>query len=189
MALSPNHQFLLNNMAIEKLKTLTEVQTKLLTKFLLISGLAILVPFYVPFQWLTGPIVNALLILSLFVIGLRSAVFVALVPSIVALSAGILPAVLAPMIPFIMLSNILFVLTIDFVYNRIKNNTTGYWSSIFIASFLKFTFLFFSVSVISKLLIKSELTVKVAQILSWPQFYTALLGGIIAFVILKWLKK
>jgi len=174
---------------MEKVQALTETQVKKLTKFLLISGLAILVPFFVPFQWLTGPIVNALLIISLFVIGIRSAVFLSLVPSIIALSAGILPAILAPMIPFIMLSNIIFVLMIEVLYKSFDNKIIAYWFSIFSASAVKFLFLFLSVNTISGLLLKKELSSKVAEILSWPQFYTALLGGIIAFVVLKWLKK
>ncbi len=176
-------------MTNQRIASLTRVQVKTLSKFLLISGLAIMIPFYIHIQWLTGPIINALLVLSLFLLGIRSAVFVALIPSIVALSVGLLPAILAPMIPFIMLSNILFVLVIDLVYKSIKNEKASYWLAILLASFIKFTFLFLSVSVISKLLIKSELAVKVAQILSWPQFYTALLGGVIAFIILKCLKK
>jgi len=176
-------------MTNQKIGTLTRVQVEVLTKFLAISGVAIIMPFFVHTQWLTGPIVNALLILSLFLVGIRSAVFIALVPSVVALSSGLLPAVLAPMIPFIMIANILFILVIDYVSNTLQNKNISYWTAILSASVIKFAFLFLSVSVISKLLLKSELTVKVAQILSWPQFYTALLGGVIAFVILKWLKK
>lgn len=172
-----------------KSKALTQVQIEALFKFLLLSGLAILVPFFVHNQWLTGPIVNALLILTLFMIGFRAAVFIALIPSVIALSAGLLPAVLAPMIPFIMIGNIIFVLTIDFIYNKFGSTNNSYWTSVLIASSLKFLFLLLSVNIISKLLLKSELAIKVAQVLSWPQFYTALLGGLIAFVILKWLRK
>jgi len=172
-----------------KINSLSKVQVEALTKFLLISGVAIVMPFYIHLQWLTGPIVNALLILALFLVGIRSAFFVALIPSVVALSAGLLPAILAPMIPFIMLSNILFVLVLDFSSKLIKNENKAYWSGVLIASFLKFLFLFLSVNVISKLLIKNEFAIKVAQILSWPQFYTALLGGVIAFLVLKWFRK
>lgn len=172
-----------------KIKTLADINTRQMTQFLFVSGLAILIPFYIHIQWLTGPIVNALLIISLFLIGIRAAFFVSLVPSVVALSAGLLPAILAPMIPFIMIGNIIFVLSIEFFYSRFSNNKFSYWASLLLASLFKFAFLFWSVSFISKLLLKSELSVKVAQILSWPQFYTALLGGIIAFVVLKWLKK
>ncbi|PLX22146.1 iron hydrogenase [Candidatus Parcubacteria bacterium] len=172
-----------------KEKTFSRVNSIAASKFLAIGGLATLIPFFIHIQWLTGPVINALLILALFVIGLRAAVFIALIPSVVALSAGLLPALLAPMVPFIMLSNILFVLSIDFLHDKFANKELGYWASILISAFLKFALLFFSVSVISKLLIKSELAVKVAQILSWPQFYTAVLGGIIAYVILKFLKK
>ena len=58
-----------------------------------------------------------------------------------------------------------------------------------IASAFKFSFLYFSVTIIGKILVKQELTIKVAQILSWPQFITALTGGMIAWVFLKWLKR
>jgi hypothetical protein len=75
------------------------------------------------------------------------------------------------------------------VYNNLKNEIKAYWTGIVIASGLKFIFLFFSINIIGKLLVKQELTIKVAQIMSWPQFITALTGGMIAWVILKWLKR
>jgi hypothetical protein len=49
--------------------------------------------------------------------------------------------------------------------------------------------LILSVNIISGLLLKNELAVKVAQMMSWPQFATAITGGMIAWAILRWLKR
>ena len=160
-----------------------------LGQFLILASIPIVLPFFVHIQWLTGPIVNATLIMALFLVGIRGALLLCLIPSMMALSGGLLPAILAPVVPFIMLSNTIFILSIDYFYNKIRNENIGYWSGLVVASFLKFIFLFLSVNVISNLLIKQELILKVAQMMSWPQFFTAIIGGIIAWVFLKKLKK
>ena len=165
------------------------VNSAAIAKFLGFAGVATFLPFFIHIQWLTGPIVNAILILVLFLVGIRSALVLCLIPSLMALSGGLLPAVLAPVVPFIMIGNVLFIIIIDWFYNNLKNEIKAYWTGIVIASGLKFIFLFFSINIIGKLLVKQELTIKVAQIMSWPQFITALTGGMIAWVILKWLKR
>lgn len=172
-----------------KEKALAEVNVRSLTTFLGLVGIAAILPFFIHLQWLTGPIVNAILILILFLSGIRSAMVAALVPSLMALSGGLLPAMLAPAVPFIMIGNVIFVLLIDFFYNKLKNEKYGYWVGVLAASTVKFVFLFLSVNFITKLLIKQELAVKVAQMMSWPQFATAVTGGMLAWLILKWLKR
>ena len=172
-----------------KEQTLAHLNVQALTQFLFLAGLAIILPFYLHLQWLTGPIINAIFILILFLVGIRSALAVALIPSLMALSGGLLPAVLAPVVPFIMIGNVIFILTIDWFYQRFKNDQQGYWAGVIIGAGLKFIWLFSSVSLISKLLIKQELTVKVAQMMSWPQFATAVIGGMLAWLILKWFKR
>ena len=172
-----------------KTQLIEQVNVSELTKFLGLASMATILPFYIHLQWITGPIVNAILILLLFLVGIRSAIVVCLVPSLMALSGGLLPAVLAPMVPFVMISNVIFVLTIEFVYSKFKNDLKGYWLGVFFGALIKFAFLFYSVSLISKLLIKQELAIKVAQLMSWPQFFTAVLGGMLAWVILKWLRR
>jgi hypothetical protein len=172
-----------------KEQALAGVSVKTATTFLALAGLALALPFFIHLQLLTGPIVNAILILLLFLVDIRAALLVALIPSMMALAGGLLPAVLAPAVPFIMVSNAIFVLTIDQIYNRMKNERQGYWLGVIMGAGLKFIFLFSSVSLISKLLIKQELAAKVAQMMSWPQFATAVAGGVIAWVVLKWLKR
>ena len=168
---------------------LSGVNVRSLTQFVGLAGIALFLPFFIHLQWLTGPIVNAILILILFLVGIRSAMVVALVPSLMALSGGLLPAILAPTVPFIMIGNAIFILSIDRIYDWSKNMNRGYWLGVLAGAFLKFVFLYFSVNLITKLLIKQDLAVKVTQMMSWPQFATAIKGGMIAWVILKWLKR
>lgn len=176
-------------MAILKEQAFAEVNTKALTNFLVLAGAATILPFFIHAQLLTGPIINAIFVLALFLVGIRSALVICLIPSLMALSGGLLPAILAPVTPFIMIGNAIFVLTIDWFYSNTKNSNHGYWLGIIIGAALKFAFLFLSVSFISRLLIKQELAVKVAQMMSWPQFATAVMGGMIAWIVLKWLKR
>ncbi len=176
-------------MVIVKEQILDKVNAQNLAKFIILAGVALFLPFLIHLQWITGPIINALLILILFLVGIRSALVVALIPSLMALAGGLLPAVLAPAVPFIMISNVIYILTIDRFYDWSKNSETGYIRGILAASILKFAFLYLSVNWISNLLIKQELAVKIAQMMSWPQLATAVIGGMIAWAILKWLKR
>jgi hypothetical protein len=137
-------------------------------------------------QWVTGPIVNAALILSVYLVGVRGALLIGILPSTIALDTGLLPAVLAPMIPFIIISNTILVLVLDGFKRSEKAN---YWLGLFFASALKYLFLLVTSGVVIKLLLKQSLAVKVAQMMSWPQFFTALLGGVLAWLALKLLRR
>lgn len=172
-----------------KIRTMEGVNVRAVATFLGFAGVATMLPFYIHLQWLTGPIVNAILILVLFLVGVRSALVLCLIPSLMALSGGLLPAVLAPVVPFVMISNTILVLSIDWFYTNLKDDQKGYWLGLFVGASLKFLFLFLSVNYIGKLLIKQELVAKVAQMMSWPQMATAVVGGMIAWIILKWLKR
>jgi hypothetical protein len=148
--------------------------------FLAFASASIILPMMLHIQWLTGPIVNALLILTLVFCGIRSALVLALIPSTMALASGLLPALLAPVVPFIMISNVIFILSVDYFIR--KNN---YILGVALGALFKFIFLLSSVSLISSLLYKNELTDTVIQMMSWPQFYTAIIGGLIAGVFIK----
>ncbi len=147
--------------------------------FTVLTGIAIILPALIHQQAITGPIINATLFLSVSLLSPEIAIFVGLIPSLVALSSGLLPAVLAPMVPFIMIGNAILILT--FYYFKKIN----YWMGVVIGSLLKFLFLFGSSSIVIHLLLKKEVSVKVASMMSWPQLITALAGGVIAFLVLK----
>lgn len=172
---------------MEKIATraMEAVNIGYLTRFLALSGIAIVLPFYIHTQAFTGPIINAIFVLALFAVGIRGALTICLIPSLMALSGGLLPAVLAPVVPFIMISNVIFVLGIDFLFNRMENKKIAYISGVVLGASLKYLFLLSSVGFITRLLLKQELAVKVAQMMSWPQLTTALLGGFLAWIILR----
>lgn len=172
-----------------KESALAQVDARATIRFFGLAITATVLPFFLHIQWITGPIINAIMILALFLVGVRSALVICLVPSLMALSGGLLPAVLAPVVPFIMIGNVIFVLSIEYLYERNKESQKGYWHGVIIGAVLKFLFLYLSITWIVELLLKKDLAVKVAQMMSWPQFATAFLGGVIAYAILKWLKR
>lgn len=151
--------------------------------FSLLIGIAILVPAFLHSQAATGPIVNAVLFLATALFAPEIAILVGLLPSLVALSSGLLPAPLAPMVPFIMISNT--VLILSFYYLKKKN----FWLGIVGASVLKFLFLFGTSTLVINLLLKKELAKQVSLMMNWPQFLTALAGGVIAYLFLRAIKK
>lgn len=173
-----------------KTAVLTKLNINYLVKFLILLILATAAPLLgFHSQWVTGPIVNAVLILAVFMLGIRGALLIGLLPSTIALSSGLLPAVLSPMIPFIIISNSILVLVIDWFNrqeSRIRNyELWQYWIGLFFGSGLKYLFLYSTSGIVIGLLLKSSLAPAVASVLSWPQFFTAFIGGAIAFAALK----
>ncbi|MFA5248667.1 MAG: iron hydrogenase [Patescibacteria group bacterium] len=176
-------------MSYIKEQAMAKVDTAAIAQFLSLATIATALPFFIHIQWLTGPIVNAILIIAIFLAGIRGALLLCLIPSLMALSGGLLPAVLAPVVPFIMISNTLLVLGVDFVYSRSRDAVKGFAAGVLAGASIKFLFLFLTVGLMSNLVIKKELSFKIAQMMSWSQLVTALIGGVLAFIFLKWLKR
>lgn len=153
---------------------------------LLFSFLIFFIPAFVHQQFLTGPIINALLILSFLYLGKNKALFLALIPSTVALSRGLLPLTLAPMVPFIMISNCLYLLTFAKLQtnNQIKN-----FLAILLSAIIKSAFLFIVSKLLMENILVAPLASKIAVMMSWPQLWTATLGGVLALLIDSGLKK
>jgi len=124
-------------------------------------------------QIITGTIVNSLLFLAAFRMPLANAIMIASLPSLIALTRGLLPTPMAMMIPFIITSNIALITTFSFFK---KTPLKG----VLVASFLKFGILY-SVT----LIFAQKLNAQFITMLSWPQLITALLGGFIFLSLLK----
>jgi len=146
--------------------------------FVLFVAIVAVAPF-VKQQFIVGPVVNATLFISAATLGISGAIMVGLVPSVISISVGLLPAVLAPMIPFIMISNAILVSVFAPLRKR------SFFLGVVAASVVKYLFLYATSSVVISLLLKKELAHQVALMMSWPQLLTALLGGILAFFFLK----
>lgn len=168
---------------MEKTKTLAIKEKKsALTQFGVLLGIALVAPL-IGQQAITGSIVNAALFISTAILGIEAGLLIALIPSVVSLTVGLLPITLAPMIPFIIIGNAILVVT--FRYLKDKN----YWLGMISASFLKLMFLFGTSSIVTSLVLKKEIAYKAAIMMSWPQLLTALGGGLIAYLTIKtWTK-
>ncbi|MFA5926016.1 MAG: ECF transporter S component [Parcubacteria group bacterium] len=125
-------------------------------------------------QWITGTIVNAILFLAVWRVGIANTLLIAILPSSVALMRGLLPAPMAMLIPYIILSNVILV-SAFYVFK--KHLLAGVIS----ASFIKFLVLF---AITSQLL---KVASPLIAMMQWPQLFTALAGGLIAigFIRLK----
>jgi len=153
----------------------------ILTQFGILIGIATIAPLFHN-QPITGPIINATLFLSTALIGVQAGILVALFPSLIALSVGLLPVALAVAVPFIITSNVILILT----YNLLKKNQLV---AIITASVVKFLFLFSTSFIVARLITQKPIAQKAVAMLSWPQLITALTGGVIAWIILKMVKK
>lgn len=123
-------------------------------------------------QWITGTIVNAILFLAVWRIGIINAALVAALPSSIALTRGLLPAPMAVLIPYIIISNLVLIFTF---YAFKKYPLAGIIS----ASVVKFLFLFAITSFFIKL------AAPFVVMMQWPQLFTALAGGLIAIGAIK----
>jgi len=162
----------------------TNTQAKAWTQSLVLITIISFLPFFIHLQWLTGPLVNAALIVTLFLFGRKAAIVAALIPSLMALLGGLLPIALLPLLPFIMVSNIILILVIEYL---VKNQSYGLAAISGAAA--KFIFLAISAQIVWLFLQKSALLKVVATLFGVTQLYSALLGGLIALVVLKWLKR
>lgn len=151
-------------------------------QFSILLGLSIVLPLFHS-QYATGPLVNAVLFLSAVLTGSIGAMFIAMVPSVIALSTGLLPIVLAPAVPFIMLGNAVLIATFSLMQKK------NFWLAAVAASFTKFIFLFGSNQIVIGLISKKQAAAAAASMLSYPQLVTALAGAVLAWLILKGLKR
>jgi hypothetical protein len=157
-----------------------KVITKEIVLFAVFSIFAVFAPFF-GIQAVTGPLVNAMLFLSTILLGVQTATLLAVFPSIIALSVGFLPIHVAPLIPFIIIGNIILVL----IFNYFQDS---FWKGVILASFSKFFFLYISSLAISEILFSNKIAKIATTMMSFPQLATALLGGLITYFVLLILK-
>jgi hypothetical protein len=145
-------------------------------------AIAVLAPYFAN-QLITGSIVNALLFISVSVLGLESAFFLCLIPSLISIYTGLLPLALAPMIPFIMTGNALLIL----IFVKLKGR--GFWAGAISAALIKYIFIWSVGMLLASSVLKGTIAKNVLLMVSWPQFATAIAGAAIAFLFLKTIKK
>ena len=139
-------------------------------------------------QFVTGPLINACLIVAVGIVGVWSGVTVAILSPVIALATGMNPNILFA--PFIALANIVFVVIFALLLDKGKMTKISAKPvlGIILGSVMKFLVLFLG---ITKILPSLNIKVAPAFLLafSYPQLVTALIGGIIGLAVLIILNK
>lgn len=137
-----------------------------MTAFVAVAGI---VPSLGLRQEITGPLVNAALLLAVGAVGVPSAMALGALPSIVAIGRGTHPLPLLPMVPFIVLGNAAFVGVFGMLRGR------GYALSAGVASIVKLAVLSLTATYVV------QLPGPLAAMMGLPQLATALAGALIAY--------
>lgn len=138
-------------------------------------------------QFFVGPMVNAILLLTVYFAGLKWAILIGALTPVLAFFAGVLATPMAPFIPFIAIGNLLYSL----IFALLKDVKFGEASGVLLASFVKFLFLFVSATKLINIIalgIPEPVKAKLAVAMGVPQLITALAGGFIAIALYKMLK-
>jgi riboflavin transporter FmnP len=142
-------------------------------------------------QVLTGSLVNLVLIVGVMTSGLWSGVTIAVLSPIFAKFLGIGP--LWQIIPCIMLGNVTIVLVWGLIGNRMKEKKlVSYAVALVAGAVAKFLVLYLSiVRIVIPVFLKlpEPQANKISGMFSVPQLITALIGGVLAAVILPLLEK
>lgn len=154
------------------------------TGLLLALALIFQIGFRYVSQPLVGPLVNFTLIIGAGLVGTASGVIVGCLTPLIAFFFGIMP--LFPLVPFIMIGNALFVTM--FNVTRKNMNILGDVAGVIVAAVVKFAFLAVSVRYLVTLIIP-KVPPKIIVAFSLPQLYTALTGGFLAIIIIKFIRK
>ena len=148
-------------------------------------------------QIVTGSCVNAILAISALVGGLSCGLTVALISPVLAFLLGIAPQILT--VPAIMVGNSVYVVLLHYLADPSGKNLVRQAAAWGIAAVGKFATLYLLVaklicgvladSLIASGVMKPPMVQALPATFSFPQLFTALIGGAIALVIVPLLKK
>lgn len=170
-------------MAESKVDVMADKKVIVSTQLLGMVVLAVLFPLF-PLREISGPLVNALLFIAVVILGVRNALLICFLPSIISVSVGILPLVALPLVPVIILGNVLLVLLFNYFYKK------NFWLGVVTASLVKFIFIYsLATLLVSEFIASPLLAGIVGQTMGYLQLVSALLGGIIAWIFLKFIKR
>ena len=148
-------------------------------------------------QLVTGSCVNAVLAISVLVGGMGCGVTVALVSPVMAFLLGIAPQVLT--VPAIMAGNTVYVVLLNLLADKTGKNLVKQAAAWVVSAFAKFATLYFIVvkiicgvaaaSLLAAGTLKEPMLKALPATFSWPQLFTALIGGAVALVIVPVVRK
>ena len=153
---------------------------------LLPAGAVIVGPFAVK-QLITGSLVNCILLVFTACVGVGSAVTVGLISAVLASVIGVGPQVI-PVVPLIACGNALLALVYHLV--SVKGHLPGV-AGVIAAAAVKCAFLWLTVPAALRLFasVPEKQAAALSVMFSWPQGLTALVGGVLAILIIPRLKR
>jgi hypothetical protein len=169
-------------------------RTQLGTRLVLLTSLTVAIEMLGLPQPFTGPLINMMLLLTTLVLGPVSGAILGVITPLVAVLRGQLPAILLPMVPFIMLANAILVFTFGLIRMFTKNGfrpirSISFWLGLVFGALLKFLFLYISVLILVPLLLGRTFPQPIIAAMAMPQFVTAMIGGILAMVIFDMMQR
>ena len=148
-------------------------------------------------QLVTGSCVNAVLAITVLVAGLYSGLTVALISPVLAYLLGIAPQVLT--VPAIMVGNCVYVVLLYFLAGKDSKKIVRQVIAWAVAAVAKFAALYaivvwlicgvFSKGLLESGAMKPPMLKMLPATFSWPQLFTALIGGAVALLIVPVLRK
>lgn len=169
--------------------------TKKITRTAILLAIMLVVQCFKNFSpYITGPLVNLILIVALMFVDFRSSVTLCVLAPITSYFITQSPVITATnfvALPIIMIGNILYIICI-YVFSRYENDIKLSIGLLF-GSLLKWSFMFLSSEWILKTLFSDKLVgmlaKKVGVMFGSLQLIAGLIGGILFFVVYKILKK
>ena len=148
-------------------------------------------------QLVTGSCVNAILAVSALVGGISTGLTVALLSPLLAFLLGIAPQILT--VPAIMVGNSVYVILLALLADKSSKNTVKQVIAWIVAAAAKFAALYaivvllicgvLSESLLASGVMKAPMLKALPTTFSWPQLFTALIGGAVALLIVPVLRK
>lgn len=160
----------------------------------ILTAITLAVPFLGLPQPVTGPLVNAMLIMTAVILGPTGGSILGALTPVMALIRGQLPAPLAAMVPLIMAGNAVYVILFCFLYRRFTSGRESgrewfFLISLSVAATAKTMILLAGVRWILPAVLGRALPVHIAYLMTTPQLMTAVTGGILAMLILRLLER
>lgn len=160
-------------------------------KVLLITRTAVLIALLIVFQFatsklgqfVTGSLVNMVLVLSAFSVGLYGGLAVAVLSPVFAYLLGISPPIIQ-LVPVIMLGNAAIVCAVALIAGK-KQPLTRCVAGVAVGAVVKFFILWLGVSYALALFFPAlqAKIAKISQAFFWPQLVTAAIGGALAIAV------
>ncbi len=148
-------------------------------------------------QLVTGSFVNGVLAVTVLVAGLSNGITVALLSPVLAYLLGIAPQILT--VPAIMVGNSVYVIALHLICGKDSKRSFRQVAGWIVAAGAKFAALYgivaglicgvLSESLLASGTLKPPMLQALPATFSWPQLFTALIGGAVALAIVPVLRK